>query len=94
MRGSKWLMAACLVHAALVTAFWIIVFRFDIDVMSGRLWMAVALIWPLWAIAAVLSPRATIRAWVGAGVVGLVVLLPVLPTLYTFVVWSIGGFAP
>ena len=91
---AKWLIAGCLAHAAVITAIWILVFKFDVEVVPSRVWMGVALIWPLWAIAAALSPRMMVKAWVATGALGLVVLMPAIPTLYTFIAWSIGGFAP
>ena len=93
-RYVNWLIAGCLVHAALITCIWILVFKLDLDAVPSVVWMGLASIWPLWAVAALLSPGVMARAWIVTGVLGVVVMLPVIPTLYTFIAWSFGGFAP
>jgi hypothetical protein len=81
-------------HAIFVCGVWILTFKFDLDVMPGKLWMATALIWPFWVGAAIASrPEYRVR-WAVAVAIGMLLLTPTIPTLYTFVVWSIEGFAP
>ena len=90
----RWLIAACLGHALVVTLLWILMFKFDIELIPGKIWMGLGLAWPLWVFAALLVPRGTIKTLAVALVLGIVVLIPSIPTLYTFVDWTISGFAP
>lgn len=90
----RWLVAACLGHALIVTVLWVLVFKFDIDLIPAKVWTVLGLAWPLWVIAVFFSPRPTVRNWVIALVAGIVILVPSIPTLYTFAAWTIGGFAP
>jgi hypothetical protein len=77
-----------------VCSIWVLVFEFDLDVMPGKLWMALALAWTLWLGAALLSPPESRTRWMVAIAIGIIFLAPTIPTLYTFAVWSIEGFAP
>jgi len=86
--------SVCLLHAALVCGIWILVFKFDRDVMPGKLWMVLAFAWTVWVVAAVRSPPEGRRRWMLAIAIGMLVLAPAMPTLYTYTVWSIEGFAP
>jgi hypothetical protein len=52
------------------------------------------LTWLLWPVCAFISPRETWKKWIAAAVVGILVLAPTIPTLYTFIVWTAEGFAP
>jgi hypothetical protein len=92
--GSDWLVAGCLIHAGLVTVLWLSVFKFEVDIVSAKIWMAFALIWLLWPLCVFISPRETWRKWTTAVGVGIVVLAPTVPTLYTFISWTVEGFAP
>ena len=89
-----WPMVACPVHALLVSSIWILVSEFDLDVTPGKLWMALALAWIVWLGAALASrPENRARRLVAIGI-GVILLAPTVPTLCTYAVWSIGGFAP
>jgi len=91
---SNWLVAGCVVHAGFVTVLWLLVFKFEFSVFSARIWMTIALTWLLWPVCAIISPRETWRKWIAACVVGILVLAPTIPTLFTFIVWTVEGFAP
>ena len=43
-----WLNVACLFHAILITVLWILDFQFNIHILSGKIWLGIALIWLLW----------------------------------------------
>jgi hypothetical protein len=89
-----WPRIACLLHALLVCGIWVLVFKFDLDVMPGKLWMVIALAWLLWLGAVVLSRRENRMRWIIVIAIGVLLLAPTIPTLYTFIVWSVEGFAP
>lgn len=69
-------------------------FKFDRDVMPGKLWMAAALVWPIWLAFAIAAKPETRRHWIITVTAGIVLLIPTVPTIYTFVMWSVEGFAP
>jgi hypothetical protein len=89
-----WLVVGCLIHAGLVTALWLLVFKFEVEVLSGKIWMMLAMTWLLWPICALVSPRGVWKKRAIAGFVGILILAPTIPTLYTFIVWTVEGFAP
>jgi hypothetical protein len=91
--GTRWAKGMCLVHALLASALWALSVPLDIEV-PVRIWVFCAAAWPLWLGFAVFSPKEERVAWIRTIAVGLVILLPTTPTLYRFLVWSIGGFAP
>jgi hypothetical protein len=91
---SDWIIAGWFIHACLVTVLWLLVFKFEVDVFSAKIWMVFALTWLLWPLCAFISPRVTWKKWIATAVVGIVVLAPTIPTLYTFIVWTAEGFAP
>jgi hypothetical protein len=90
----SWPRLACLSHAFLVCAIWVLEFKFDRDVISGRPWMVLALAWFPWLTVFGLAQRVDRIQWIIVIAIGLALLTPTMPTLYTFVVWSIDGFAP
>ena len=92
--GLFWPMVVCLVHALLVSGIWVLVFEFDLDVMPGKLWMALAFAWVVWLGAALVSRPENRTRWMVAIGIGAFFLAPTIPTLYTFAVWSIEGCAP
>jgi hypothetical protein len=81
-------------HAFLVCAIWILVFKLDRDVISGKPWMVLTLAWFLWLSAIALARRQDRIQWIMVIAIGSLLLAPTIPTLFTFVVWSIKGFAP
>ncbi len=85
-----------LVHALLVLAWWCAAFCADIDIplITGRMWLAVAWAWLCWPIYALVRRRHLSRLTFGAIAIGAAVLVPAIPTTYTFSAWAIGGFAP
>jgi len=90
----SWAEVACLLHALFASAIWFLVFTFDVNVMRGRVWMPIALTWLLWLLALVLSERERRKRWMVTIAIGVVLLIPAMPTLYTYVVWTVDGFAP
>lgn len=92
-RWLSWAGAACLLHAALICGIWVLTFRFDRDVMPGKLWMGLAVAWLVWFGAFGLVRREDRARWLGTLAFGLLLLAPTVPTLYTFIVWSIEGVA-
>jgi hypothetical protein len=48
----------------------------------------------LWLVVVALSPSRNLRKWIAAVIASSLILAPTVPTLYTFVVWTIEGFAP
>jgi hypothetical protein len=89
-----WLVVGCLLHAGLVTALWILVFEFEVEILSGNIWMVFAVTWLSWPLCTFASPRALWKKRAITGLVGMLILAPTIPTLYTFLVWAVEGFAP
>ena len=92
--GSGFLIGACLSHAILVTALWVLVFEFDVEIIPAKIWAMIALMWPLWLVVAAISRSRKPKQWIAAIIASSLVLAPSVPTLYTFVIWAIEGFAP
>jgi len=84
---------ACILHAVVVSLVWFALFISDVDVVRVRTWVQLAALWPAWALAFIL-PSVDGRRWAIAMVVGTLVLVPTIPTLYSFASWSAFGFAP
>ena len=84
----------CVLHALFVSSIWMLVFKFEIDVLSGRVWLVIALSWLLWISQIVFPFRAKRMDWVATVLVGFVLLVPTVSTQYTFLAWAIEGFAP
>jgi hypothetical protein len=82
------------VHALAITAIWAAMFYADIAVLSGPIWLVFAWLWLTWPVSLVVARRNIGRLTVAAVVASAVILLPTITTMYTFTVWSIGGFAP
>ena len=89
-----WSRLACLAHAIAVSLVWYMLFVLDKDVVAPSAWVALAATWPLWSIATWFAGRSRRLGWCVVLVVGLIILSPTLSTLYSFVVWHMGGFAP
>ena len=92
--GSRWLIAACFIHASLITLLWTLRFQFNVSILPGKIWLGLALMWVLWIPIAVLVERRNLKAWLITGVAGLLMLMPTYSTIYAFTVWAIWGFAP
>ena len=93
-RPFLWIAVGMIVHALAILAVWIVTFRFDIELMPARVWLAGAWAWLFWPLAMVLNPARFRMALLVPLGVALVLLWPCLGTIYTFTVWSITGFAP
>jgi hypothetical protein len=83
-----------IVHALLVTAWWWAAIHANVAVVSGRVWLVAAWGWLIWPVVLLVARAQASRLTVGSVVVGAVVIVPTLPTIYAFTAWSIGGFAP
>lgn len=90
---SPWSIGACLAHATAITALWILVFTFDFNLLPSRIWMILGLTWIVWLVAAAVAPLETRRKWILTVVIGVLIQVPAISTLYTFLVWWIEGFA-
>jgi cell division protein FtsW (lipid II flippase) len=88
------LISACIVHAIGITVSWVLVFKFDVEIVSAKIWAVMALVWLLWLFVVALSPSRNLKKWIAAVIASSLILAPTVPTLYTFVVWTIEGFAP
>ena len=93
-RPFLWIAVGLIVHALAILAVWIVTFRFDIELMPARVWLAGAWAWLFWPLAMLLHPARFRMALLVPLGVALVLLWPCLGTIYTFTVWSITGFAP
>jgi hypothetical protein len=89
-----WLNVACLLHAILITVLWILDFKFNIHILSAKIWLAIALMWLLWIPGAALFRPRKLKDSLITGIAGILILMPTYSTLYTFTVWAAGGFAP
>ncbi len=56
--------------------------------------MVLALAWFAWPFVFLVAHRENRMKWGVVVGIGALLLLPTIPTLYTFLVWSIEGFAP
>jgi hypothetical protein len=93
--GKQLLIAiAAIVHALLVTAWWWAAIYADVAVVSSGVWLVAAWGWLIWPVALLVARAQASRLTVGSVVVGALVIVPSVPTIYTFTAWSIGGFAP
>ncbi len=84
----------CILHALVVTGIWVLVFQFDIDVLSAKIWLVVAVLWSLWMTQVLVPFRGNRADWLKTVALGLVLIAPTLRTQYTFIVWAVEGFAP
>ena len=81
-------------HALAVLLVWMAVFKFDVDLVSARLWLAVAWLWVLWPLAFLLGPARFRLKLLAPFAVAIALLLPCVGTIHTFTVWAVSGFAP
>jgi hypothetical protein len=88
------LIGLCLLHAILATLLWVLVFKFGVEMISGKLWAGMTTVWLLWLLFIAFSPRKHLKMWILAVVASSLILAPTYSTLYTFLVWTIEGFAP
>ena len=88
------LQGGCILHAAIVLSLWVATFPADLEVIPGKLWLALAWLWIVWPIAIALHPAFDFKQRVLPVVAGAALLAPCIPVIYTFTVWAIWGFAP
>lgn len=86
--------AACLTHALVATFLWHLRIMLDNDVLPARVWTAVTLLSLPWLLAPALARSGTRLNWLWTIIAGLVILSPTYSTLYSFLAWTIEGFAP
>jgi hypothetical protein len=92
---SDWVAIGCVIHACCITAFWILVFEFDVDPpITGRSWMLLAFSWLAWWVVIASSRSEVRRNRAIAGLIGILILAPTISTVYSFLVWAVAGFAP
>ena len=84
---------ACAVHAGVVVALWFAVFNFEVDVIHAKTWLVLALLWYPWMAQVVVKRGMERKYWLWVLCICLLFLLPTMSTQYTFVVWSLEGFA-
>ena len=89
-----WTRAVCIVHACVVSGTWYVIFMLDKDIVNVRIWTALAVLWPIWIFAIAFPGKAWRLRWLATLALGLIILSPTFSTLYSFAVWTIGGFAP
>jgi hypothetical protein len=89
-----WTQVLCIVHAFIVSAIWYVMFMLDRDIVKVRTWVALAILWLVWIFSVAFPGRTRRLRWVAVLSLGTIILSPTFSTLYTFAVWSIGGFAP
>lgn len=90
----SWLNIACFGHAMLITVLWILDFKFNVSILTGKIWLGLALTWFLWIPGAAFCGLRNLKNWVFTDIAALLILLPTYSTIYTFTVWAIWGFAP
>ena len=90
----KWPQILCVIHALVVTGIWYVMFMLDKDIVKVSTWIAVAVLWLGWIFSIALPGKTRRLRWFAVLSVCAVILSPTFSTLYSFVVWSVGGFAP
>jgi hypothetical protein len=90
----SWARLGCLLHALFICGNWVLVFKFDRDGIPGKPWTILALGWFLWLGAIALASQENRIQWIVVIAIGALLIAPTIPTLYTFIVWSVEGFAP
>lgn len=90
----KFVAIGALAHAVLVTANWWAMLYWDESLIPGRLWFALGWLWLAWPILLVVTKARTSLLAVGGVVGGALAMLPSIPVIYSWTVWSIEGFAP
>jgi hypothetical protein len=89
-----WIRIACIAHAIIICATWYVIFMLDKDMLKARTWVTLAALWPIWVIAVAFPGKARRLRWLATLTLGLIILSPTFSTLYSFAIWSAGGFAP
>src|SRR5215831_7688362 len=77
------------VHAALVVLLWAGALYFDISVLPGRAWLALSWLWPIWPIVLMLHRHRTPTRVLVPTLIGVALLAPCLPTIWSFTMWSL-----
>jgi len=89
-----WPRIACIAHAAVGTLLWYLRIMMDNEVLPARAWTVTILLWLPWLVVPLLVRKERRAGWLWTIVISLAVLSPTYSTLYSFAIWSIGGFAP
>ena len=87
----------CLAHAGIVSLIWVWAFSYGHDeimalVGGAKGWMSLGAAWLAWPLILLVAPVEWRFRWYAALVVGVLILAVAIPTLYTYLVWTIGGF--
>lgn len=85
---------ACVVHSAAVLALWAATFLADLDLLSGKTWLAFAWLWLIWPVVLFIRREGSISRFAYPVLIGAVMLMPCIPVAFTYTVWSFQGFAP
>jgi hypothetical protein len=72
---------------------WVGSFHFDRSLVPGRAWFVFAVLWLIWPVALSLRPTRSLFRVLVPSALGLAMIAPYVPTLWSFAMWSIGGFA-
>jgi hypothetical protein len=88
------LSAGTIVHASIVLLLWLGVFYADLEIISGRWWLLLVWLWLIWPPLLVLHPVQTVKRVAVPVAVGLALMIPCIPTAFSFTAWALGGFAP
>ena len=90
----KWTQILCVAHALLVTTLWYAMFMLDKNIAKAGTWTTLAVLWSLWIFSVAFPGRTRRLRWVAILAICAFILSPTFSTLYSFAVWSVGGFAP
>jgi hypothetical protein len=89
-----WERALCLLHAALALSIWVLVFTYDKEFLTGKIWMGIVWSWLVWILVALRCNDGEGAAWLATLGLGFLLLIPTMPVAVTFLSWTIFGFAP
>src|SRR5215831_6431294 len=84
---------AALAHAIFVTSWWWAAMYPHIVPFSVRVWVVVAWLWLVWPLLLLVRRREASRFASVAVLIGAGIIVPCVPTIFTFTAWSINGFA-
>lgn len=80
---------AAVTHAALVLTAWVGEFYAGFSMLSGKLWLVLAWSWLAWPFVLAAHPGATRRRVAVPIILGLILLVPCLSTIFLFSVWML-----
>jgi hypothetical protein len=90
----RWLLLLVIGHALLLLAGWWEMFHTHVGLFSARWWLVLAWLWVAWPFVLFVFPaRPRLLNWIAVGT-GVLFLIPCVPWVFAFTVWTIWGFAP